>query len=259
MKNETTSTQGGTRRALRVLSALADAGGALSIREAAKHLSIAPSTTHRLLNLLREEGFAAYEADTRTYSIGPEFYRIAARVGSRIGPVHLAEPLLERLAAQYDETILFGLYLPTQNAMSFAARADGTKKLLYHIEMNTPVSLLWGASGKVILASLSKEKVAEILEHETVSPASGARVPALSTLERKLVPIRKVGYAISHGEKLPGACGIAAPVFGPGGVIGSLCLTSPDSRLEESRHVPIGEAMAEAAATLSRQLGAPAS
>ena len=54
---------------------------------------------------------------------------------------------------------MFGLHLPEQGKMSFVGRADGAQRLKYQIDMFTPVSLVWGASGKAILAYLPADAV----------------------------------------------------------------------------------------------------
>ena len=49
-------------------------------------------------------------------------------------------------------------------------------------------------------------------------------------LNKVFEKIRRQGYAISRGEAIPGACGIAAPVFGEDGRIrAALSFTYPES------------------------------
>jgi DNA-binding IclR family transcriptional regulator len=71
--------------------------------------------------------------------------------------------------------------------------------------------------------------------------------------------VRRRGFAVSEGEKLPGAQGIAAPVFGPDGIVGCLCITAPKGRIPRDSVLTIGRAVALEAAELSRALGAPLS
>ncbi len=245
---------GTAHRVLAMLTFLADRDGPVTVQKAAEGLGLAASTTHRLLNLLRDEGYVSYLPDSRSYEVGPRFQRVALRVASNAGPVELAKRNAAPLVDRYDETILLGLYLPQEYAISFAARVDGQKKLLYQIEMNRPLSLLWGASGKSIMAWLPDSVCAAIHASEAPAPATGAPVPSLQALAEELARIRQQGYAISDGEKLPDARGIAAPVFGPSGVIGSLCLTSPRARFAHDAHA-VGADVARAAAALSADLG----
>jgi len=250
------ASSGTVSRALQLLAVIADAGGQVTVKQVSEHMRLAPSTAHRLLQLLRKEGFVDAVPEGRRYAIGSQFYRVAARVVAAVSPCDLARPVIGAIADAFSETVLFGIYLPAQHALSFAARADGAQKLKYDIAMNEPLSLVWGASGKAILAFLPADVIRMILSIEGPSPATGEPLPSDPALEAEFALIREKGYAVSDGEKLPDARGIAAPVFGPRGVVGCICLTSPKARMPHGEIDAIGEAIAARAAALSREMGA---
>ncbi|MEM8873547.1 MAG: IclR family transcriptional regulator [Planctomycetota bacterium] len=246
------------RRVLRVLAAIADAEEPVSVRDLARKLELSPSTTHRLLGTLRGEGFSTFDERQRTYGVGPQLYRVAARVTGRVNPVSFAASVAQEAAADFDETILFGLYLPDAGAMSFEARADGQQSLTYQVAMHTPVSLLWGASGQAILAYLPSTVRAAVLRKECPSPASAAPLPSRREIDRTLEAVLQRGFAVTHGEKLPGACGIAAAVHGSQGVMGSLCLTMPEHRMPTDNIQELGARVTRYAHRISQQLGGAA-
>ena len=247
---------GTVSRALHLLTVLADAGGSVTVKYVADQMKLAPSTAHRLLQLVKKEGFIEAAAENHQYAIGPEFYRVSARVLGTVSLPSLAQPTLDVVATEFDETVMFGLYLPTENALSFASRADGQQKLKYQIDMHRPLSLVWGASGKAVLAFLPEERARQILAAEAPSPATGALPPAWDDLQQELAAIRARGYAVSESEKLPDARGIAAPVFGPGGIVGCVCLTSPKLRMPHASIETIGREIVARCLSLSRTLGA---
>jgi DNA-binding IclR family transcriptional regulator len=246
---------GTVSRALQLLAVLADAHGEVSIKYVAETMGLAPSTAHRLLQLLRKEGFVQSRPGSRNYTIGTQFYRVAARVLGTVTVPDVAREFIERIAAKFDETVLFGLYMAAQHAVSFAARADGMQMLRYQIELHQPLPLIWGASGKSILAFLQPDEVAATLAAALPSPVTRERPPGLDELTAELQTIRSCGYAVSESEKLPDARGIAAPVFGPGGVIGCVCLTSPKARMPHGSIEEIGLELVGHANELSRVLG----
>lgn len=248
---------GTVERVLKLLAILADAGGSVSIKDVADEMALPPSTVHRLLQLLKAGGFAQGAPESRQYAIGPQFYRVAARVTSVVTPAEIAQPFLEQLARLFDEAVVFGLHLPEQGKMSFVGRADGAQRLKYQIDMFTPVSLVWGASGKAILAYLPADAVKAAWSAEAASPGSGEVRPSLRALNDDLGAVRERGFATTNGEKLPGARGIAAPVRNARGVIGSVCLTAPASRALAIDIAEIGRQVAETAGALSIALGAP--
>jgi DNA-binding IclR family transcriptional regulator len=93
------------------------------------------------------------------------------------------------------------------------------------------MSLVWGASGKSILAYLDPSRVKEISRAAGRAPGSNAVPPSYADLNAELEAVRRDGFIVTNSEKLPGARGVAAPVFGPDGVEGCICITSPADRL----------------------------
>ncbi|WP_374346520.1 IclR family transcriptional regulator [Phenylobacterium sp.] len=249
-------TTGTVSRALRLLAVVAEAGGVISVKQVAEEMQLPPSTAHRLLQLLKKEGFVEGHPEDRKYSIGPQFYRVAARIVNQVTPGELADPLLADLARAYDETALFGLCSPSQDNFSWIRRADGTQRLQYQIELRRPQSLIWGGSGRSILAHLPLDRVKALLASEGPSPGSGAAPPSLKVLLAQLSEIRARGYAISEGERFPESRGISAAVFSAVGVVGTICLTSPMSRPLVAPLAEIGPAVARTAEELSSLLGA---
>jgi DNA-binding IclR family transcriptional regulator len=246
---------GGTvHRVIQLLSVLSEAREPIGVSEIALRLRLPVSTVHRLLKLLRAEGIVGWHIKERQYGIGAEFYRLSARVLASVPIPEIARPTIEALAEQFDETVLLGLHLPGQGAMMFASRADGSSDLQYRLEMLKPLPLIWGASGKAILAFLDTEEVGRV-HSEAISSSEGVSPPDLADLRRVLAEIRAKGYAISANEKLRGAQGIAAPIFGPTKVVGCICLTAPIERMRGQDLNRIALQVSSAAKGLSHVLG----
>ncbi|SHL46262.1 transcriptional regulator, IclR family [Pseudonocardia thermophila] len=247
---------GPIEKAFQLLDVLVDApSGGTGVREISRRLSLPVSSVHRLLGTLLNADLVSRDEETRRYSVGPEAYRLAARITRGMRLSEFALPALRRLTAEFNETALLGVYLPQQGKMMFTDRVDGTHFLQYRIALLEPLSLVWGASGKAILAFLPPEVVDEILKNEGPSPATGARPPRRSELLAELDQIRSQGYVISHGEKIPNARGVAAPVFGASGVVGCLCVTSPVDRLPDDTVQKLSARVAEEATQVSELYG----
>lgn len=246
---------GTVSRAMHLLTFLADSSGPVTVKQVVEYLKVPPSTAHRLLNLLATEGFVEI-AGNGLYGVGSRFYRVAALVSRSMTPVSVAQPIIQQLAAKYNETVLMGQYLAAERAMMFSVRADGSQKLTYQIDLHRPLSLYWGASGKSILAFLPEEVIEAVLLNEGNSPATGERPPTLEEGMSALRAVRERGWAVSDSQKLPGARGVAAPIFGASGVIGCLCLTSPRERLPKTDVDAIGHDVMQKAKEISTLLGA---
>lgn len=249
-------TLGTVQRVVEIVRFFAERGEA-TLKDVSTALLLAPSTSHRLLDLLGREGLIEHDPARRRYRIGRELFRISALIHAKQDIRMTALPFLREIVSTCNETCVFNLYLPTEGKMFFAEKVDSGQLLRYQLPMNAPVSLLWGASARSILAYLDPAEVDRIHASEGPAPASGERLPARRTLDRELAIVRERGYAVSHGQKIAGAVGIAAPVFQANGkVVGSLGVTAPEARITRKDEVRIGDLVQRTADKLSVALGA---
>lgn len=257
MKRPPGEATGTVKRVVEVLRFFAERGEA-TLKEMSIALALAPSTCHRLIELLGREGLIEQDSAHRRYRVGVEMFRISAQVQSRNDIRSIAVPFLRELAAACDETCVLSVYLPVEGKIFFAERADSSRALRYQVAMNVPVSVLWGASGRSILAFLDPATVDRIYRSEGRAPGSGEALPPRRALDKDLAAIRKRGYEVTHGQKIAGAVGISAPVFGVDGkVVGSLCVTVPESRIKAKDHARLGAMVMSTARRLSQAIGSP--
>ena len=213
------------------------------------------STVHRLLGLLQQSGFIEADAQTRRYRPGSELYRIGATLAANMPIIPLAMPILRDIAARSDETTLLSLFYPKQLQKAFVAQVESSRSMRYAIELNVRGSMLWGASAHAILAFLDEPTMKRALADREISPSTGAKSNRRA-LFAELKRIRVEGFARSVGERVPTAIGLAVPVFGADGLVkGSLSVTYPDSRVNESHNKTLIGLLRKGAKTLSTALG----
>ena len=185
-----------------------------TIREASAALMLAPSTVHRLFDLLAREGMIQQDKSERGYRAGCGIlpHRRASRRPFDLRTIAL--PIMREVVAACEETCVLGLYLRTLHKMTFAERVNSILLLRYQLPMNIHLSLLSGASGRSILAFLPPDQIELILQEERAG--SKKATASQADLVRELKTIRKRGFAVSHGEMISGAMAFAAPVIGAG-------------------------------------------
>lgn len=250
-------TLGTVQRVVEILRHLAE-HGETTIKDLSAALGLVPSTCHRMLDLLAREGLVDRNAARRSYVVGPEFFRLASLVHTHLDVRSVARPFLQQVVDACNETCVLSLYLPAEGHMVFAEKCDSSQLLRYQLTLNAPLPVAWGASGRSIMAFLPEEERKRLYKATGTAPATGHKLAPAAELEEELAGIRKHGYAITHGQKIAGAVGISAPVFGAGGtVIGSLGVTVPEQRIAEADEVELADLVRRHANALSRALGAP--
>jgi len=244
-------------RAVAVLAAVADSAAGVRIRELAARLELPASTVHRLLERLIGEGMVERDGDAPVYRAGPEFLRIAARVVHAHPVQSVAGPFLDEAVRTANETAYLCLYLSGEHRLSFVAHRESTHPLGYRVRSNEPQSLLEGASGRSILAWLDEPARTAAFARESARSTLARSLPGRRALLQDLAAIRARGYALSFGQRIPGAVGLFAPVFAADGqVTGSIGYTIPEQRFRRANEAVLARRIRELAAELSSALGA---
>ena len=249
-------TLGTVARAAVILRSLAEAEDDVSIKSLSDQLQLAPSTVHRLLHLLMEQGLVERGENGHRYHAGTEFFRLGALVVNKTRIPKLALPYMRAVVDKCDEFCLLTMYLPAERKTMIAQSVSSSHPLTYALEKFRAMEIAWGARSRCILAHLPDADVREIYDEAEVSPATGRGLPPFDEFMSVLADIRRKGYPYSISQKLQGAVGIAAPLFGAqGSVFGSLNVTVPEFRWEEKRLPEISSVLVEQARRLSGALG----
>jgi DNA-binding IclR family transcriptional regulator len=252
-KEETTSS-GTVARVALLLRVLAEAKGDVTLGEIAARMRLPASTTHRLLNLLQEQGFVDRGSDSRSYRAGLEFLRVGGLVSSRAELTDIAEDFMQAVVDACDETCMLSVYMPQTRSAMIAKVIYGSHPLRYEATLYQPSSLVWGSTGLGILAFLPQDVIDDVVAHEGASPATGRAVKP-QQVRKEIAAIRERGYAFTRGQKIPGAVGMSAPVFKSTGVAAALCITVPDTRFQDAMEPKIARVLKQQAERFSSALG----
>lgn len=255
MQSQATST-GTVDRVALLLRVLAEAEEESSVAQIAERMKLPASTTHRLLGLLVNSALAERGGRPGTYRVGVEFLRLGGLVVSRTDVTRVADRFMQHVCDLTGETCVLNLYVPAGHRGMIAKVVHGNNPLRYEAELYKVTSLSVGATGRGILAFLPEVVIREVLALRETSPVTGRPVGDTPAIRRELAEIRSKGYAITHGQRTPGAVGIAAPVFKAGGsVVGAICITLPETRFSADKQEKFSRVLVEQAAELSALLG----
>lgn len=256
LSSRDSETLGTVARAAVILRSLAEADEDVSIKALSDQLSLAPSTVHRLLHLLMDQGLVERGESGHRYHAGTEFFRLGSLVVNKTRIPKLALPHMRAIVEQCDEFCLLNLYLPAERKIMIAQTLQCSHPLSFQTNKFRPVTVAWGARGRAIVAYLPEEEQRAIHAMAELSPPSGKPLPPFEKFQAELAEVRAQGYAYSRSQSLSGAVGIAAPLFGAQGtVFGSLAVTVPEFRFDEKRLPEISMIVVDQARKLSNALG----
>ena len=219
------------------------------VRELAAHTGLAPSVVHRVLHGMEALGLVSPGTRKGQFRVGAELARLAVLVSDRLDVRRMARPALEQAASLTDETVILALYSPPRQQFWAVDAAEPEHPIRYIWEsLRRWSDLHLGASGHAILAFLPEPDRERVI---------GTRPEAeRRRLRERLAETRERGYATSHGDRFPGAVGVAAPVRDAAGrIAGDIIAGWPDNRTSAAKERLVARAVVAAAKTLSADLG----
>jgi DNA-binding IclR family transcriptional regulator len=244
-------------RAFRILFWMAPRDdGPWGVREIAKGVGMSPSTVHRLLGLLEEEGLVRQDDPGGGYDVGTELLRLAWTASGTHPIRSAAQPHMQELAAASGETVSFGLYDPVRQQTYVLAVVESDAPVRYVSKLHEWRDLHTGASGRAVMAFLPDDERRAVIERTQLAPATEHTITSVDELERVLTGVREQGYAFSQEERRLGGVGIAAPVFGPGGqVVAEIGVSVPTQRFVASDEARLARLVTACAARITEELG----
>jgi IclR family KDG regulon transcriptional repressor len=217
-------------RAVRILECFTQDRAELGVREISRLIAVPSSATGRLMAAMKELGILSQNLGTKTYSIGPRVLTWAGIYLSTSDIRNLAYPHLKDLHETNQETI--SLYILDGNERVCIERLESTQNIRFVApRVGRHLPLHAGSAGKVMLAYLPAYRREEILTATPLSRLTQKTIVDPDLLRAELIQIRQQGYAISFGEWILDASGIAAPIFDRSGEIAAaLTISGPTQR-----------------------------
>ena len=215
-------------RALAIVSALERANGPVSLADLSRLTGFYKSTILRLMASLEGNGYVTRLRDGG-YDLGPAAFRLGIAYERRNGLRGHVLPVLQELVDRGTESSSFHVRQDAGHRLCLF-RVDSRHATLDRVAAGDIYPIRVGAGGHVLLA---------------FDGEAGPRYDA----------IRAEGWALSQGERDPACAAVAAPVFGPTGLFGTLSLSGPRERFSPERIAAMRAELLPQAEKLTRTLG----
>lgn len=236
-------------RAIRVLLAFEELDEPPTATGLAVQLGVHKSTISRIVSTLVDLEMLALDERQRL-TLGPALRRLAVAADDGPDLLELAQPVLDHLAAETDETAT----LSVAQGPSAITVAQGSARHL--IAANTWVGLQTPAhatsDGKVLLAH-----GAAVLGDALLRRCTARTTVNRARLLDELGHVLQQGWASSTGEFEIGLNGVAAPVLDDQGRCrAAVCVAGPEYRVTPDRFVDLADSCRRAAHSLLDTPGA---
>ena len=241
-------------RVLTLFELLGTWGREMSHTEISDALGIPKSSLTQLLKNMTSRGWLSYSHESKGYSLGGAFTKLARRVGQSQDLANVVGPILTQLTAQTSESSAVNIL--KGDVAEVAATVLGPQRLVSHMRLGDVAPLYATSGAKAILAFLPAEMQEEYLGHISFQPATPSTIRSVRALRAQLRDIRRERIAFSFDEWTPGITGIARPVLSAtGDVLASINVAVPSVRFNEGVRTMVADALLRAVEAIQGQMG----
>lgn len=241
-------------RAVAVLDCFTLDRSELGVREIARMLNLSSSVAGRLLAAMKAMGILSQNPETRAYSMGARVLTWAGVYAASLDVRNRALPYIEELHQTTQETI--SLYLLEGNERVCVERLESLQNVRIVARLGRRLPLYAGAAGRVMLAFLSPERQAQYFAETELVPLTDHTLVDPEQLRAELERVRAEGCAVSFGEWIEDAAGIAAPILDHNAeVVAALTISGPIQRFQGEKVARYCEEVKRVAARISEGMG----
>jgi DNA-binding IclR family transcriptional regulator len=239
------------RRVLELLLSFSREQHTQTTRQLAEATGIPLPTTYRYVGFLRSMGLLV-ERGNNGYSLSARIVGLAQAAEAAESLIDIAHPVMQRLSDEVGETVI--LVRLIGGAAVCVHRIESQQHLRISFEPGQPLPAQRGASGRLLLASLSPGELRRRLDDVAAEDPERARQLAADVA---LAAERR--WATSTQEIDRGVWAAAAAIVDHGRIVASLSVPSPLMRAPAEQQEELLQRVRDAAAEINTALTRAAS
>ena len=242
-------------RAVAILNAFSVEEPELGVTDLADRLDLHKSTVHRFLVNLEAAGLVERDRHTARYRLGLRIFELGGLVLQRMNLWDEALPFLEGLVRESGET--GHLAVLDGGEAVYVEKVEARRALRIPSAIGRGYPAHATSLGKVLLANADSDAVDGIIAERGLRRYAPRTICDPVRLRDELGRIRDQGYAVDDEEYEEGLRCIGAPIVGhTGSVVAAIGIGGPVTRVTPERVDDLAALVMNAAANLSRRMGA---
>jgi DNA-binding IclR family transcriptional regulator len=202
--------------------------GPLTITELAERLDRSQSNVLAHLRTLRDRGYVVEESEG--YRPGLRYYEIGNKTKQNYPLYEHGTGPADDFADETGEYVWLMVQEQGRGYYIYKTGGDDAVESGAYT-MGSRWRLNSTASGKMVLASMDETEVDAVLDRHGLEGITPNTITDRETLKAELETIREEGYARDEEESAIGIRGVAAPVRGFDGLLGTVSISGPASRI----------------------------
>lgn len=240
------------KKAFQILNLISGANRGLGITELANSLEMSKGTVHGIISALEDSGAIMRDPVTKKYTLGVTLFELGKLAYSQIDLKALARPVMEELVERTEESVYVGVM--NGDHITILDIVESSQDLKITSPKGTTIPLLAGAAGKVVLASLEKTQILNIIRRDGLPRFTEHTITDPELYLEEVESAKKGGYATDYEEYISGVRAIASPIRGWKHLILAIWVVGFKTSLDDRKMEGLIQATKEAAEEISRRI-----
>ena len=198
------------KKAFRILHTLSNSPTGLGVTDLSKQLKIGKSTVLGITTALEELGVLVRDPVQKKYNVGYTLLELGRKAYAKMGLKEIARQAMENLAAKVGETVFLGVL--NGDHVTIVDVVESANEMKITSPPGTRLPLLVGATGRVLLAQLDREKAQQIVQQMGLKRYTSKSVVDPRQFLKEVGKVKEKGYAIDQEEYILGVRAVAAPI-----------------------------------------------
>jgi IclR family transcriptional regulator, pca regulon regulatory protein len=195
-------------RGLAVIRAFGPEDPELTLSDVARRTGLTRAAARRFLLTLADLGYV--RSDGRHFALTPRVLELGYAYLSSLSLPEIAEPHLERLAAEVRESSSVSVL--DGDDIVYVGRVPTSRIMRVSINVGTRFPAYATSMGRVLLAGLPDEELEAYLQRAQIRPLTPKAIATTPALRAALERIRAQGWALVDQELEAGLRSVAAPI-----------------------------------------------
>jgi IclR family pca regulon transcriptional regulator len=215
-------------RGLAVIRAFGADDPELTLSDVARRTGLTRAAARRFLLTLVDLGYV--RSDGRRFALTPRVLELGYAFLSALSLPEVAEPHLERLAAELRESSSVSVL--DGDEIVYVGRVPTSRIMRVSINVGTRFPAYATSMGRVLLAGLPEPELEVYLARAQLTPLTTRAIDNAADLRAELARVRVQGWALVDQELEEGLRSIAAPIRDSGGrVVAAVNVSTHASRV----------------------------
>ncbi len=220
-------------RIMKLLEVMSSHGESITLAKLSLLLECPKSSLLALLRPLVAKGYLYHE--NNYYRLGPSIYRLAADIISSRNFSRLIRPFMEKLVLLTKESVYLAVIDRAGQCVSYVEGIESPQGVRYTAPLGSPRPLYCSAAGRLLLAYEDENWREQYIKNVLLKRLTEKTLTNRKILKNELLKITDEQIAVSLGEAVPGAAGLAAPIFDSNSkVIAALLIGAPINRFKKN-------------------------